>query len=64
MSFDCIFAAHHWPLVFMHFITSYFTVGQTPTETSSQNKQGCYRVMKTHRMPCLYKSFSAKEPFN
>ena len=23
-----------------------------------------YRVSKTHRMPYLYRSFSAKEPFN
>ena len=24
---------------------------------------GCYRVSKTHRMPYLYRSFSAKEPY-
>ena len=24
----------------------------------------CYRVAKTHRMPCLYRSISTKEPYN
>jgi len=29
-----------------------------------KNSNGLYRVAKTHRMPSLYRSFSAKEPYN
>ena len=27
-------------------------------------RESAYRVAKTHRMTCLYRSFSAKEPYN
>ena len=29
-----------------------------------RERERCYRVAKTHRMPYLYRSSSAKEPYN
>jgi len=33
-------------------------------EIGEMTLQMQYRVAKTHRMPCLYRSFSAKEPYD
>ena len=34
----------------------------TYREGENSQNSACYRVAKTHRMPYLYRSFSAKEP--
>ena len=46
------------------FVHDFFELLTQMVESLKNQLYMCYRVVWSHRMPYLYKSFSAKEPFN